>query len=376
MNILIYGSPDASPDLFHEIPTGIIDPFLYLEANGKRGATVTVLDQHKVSPYGIEILDPYDLGADELFSRGISRYEVDLELARRACEEMGVGKALIPPEFPVGLADHLRASGIELFVDPEVFVTKRRVKTQTEVEGIRRAQRAADEAMAVGARMIRDGGSTSEAVREAMQAVCDEHGCDLPDDVIVAHGTQSAVGHEAGHGPIGEGEVVIVDIWPRDRQSRCWADMTRTFIAGGMEPPDELAEYWRLTRESTARSPRSARAPTASRSSRSPASRSRTRATRRSARSRRAPSSTRATTTRSATASGSRSTSGRTSAARPTRCSRATSSRWSPAATASSWAACASRTSCSCTRTAPSCSRIFRTISRRFRRASPLACGR
>jgi Xaa-Pro aminopeptidase len=253
-NLLIFGAPESSPDLFHEIPVGIIDPFLYVEADGRRGATVTVLDKHKVEPYGIEILDPYDLGADELFSRGISRHEVELELSRRACEKMGVGSALVPPEFPVGLADHLRASGIELFVDPEVFVTRRRVKTKSEIEGIRRAQRAADEAMGVGARMIREGGTTSEAVREAMQAVCDEHGCDLPDDVIVSHGSQSAIGHESGHGPIGEGEVVIVDIWPRDRQSRCWADMTRTFIAGGMEPPEELAEYWRLTRESLDRS--------------------------------------------------------------------------------------------------------------------------
>jgi Xaa-Pro aminopeptidase len=106
--------------------------------------------------------------------------------------------------------------------------------------------------MGVGARTIREGGTSSEAVREAMQAVCDAHGCDLPDDVIVSHGPQSAIGHEEGHGPIGEGEVVIVDIWPRDRVSRCWADMTRTFVAGGGEPDAELAEYWRLCRESLA----------------------------------------------------------------------------------------------------------------------------
>ena len=87
-----------------------------------------------------------------------------------------------------------------------------------------------------------------------MQAVCDAHGCDLPDDVIVSHGPQGAIGHESGHGAIGAGEPVIVDIWPRDRVSRCWADMTRTFVAGGGEPPDELAEYWRLTRESLERS--------------------------------------------------------------------------------------------------------------------------
>ena len=86
-------------------------------------------------------------------------------MSRRACEGMGVGRAIMPPEFPVGVADHLRADGIELVVDPEVFVTKRRVKTQAEIEGIRRAQRAADRRWRVGARMIRDGRDSSEDVR-------------------------------------------------------------------------------------------------------------------------------------------------------------------------------------------------------------------
>ena len=42
----------------------------------------------------------------------------------------------------------------------------------------------------------------------------------------------------------------MVDIWPRDKASRCYADMTRTFVAGGGEPPAELAEFWKLTRDS------------------------------------------------------------------------------------------------------------------------------
>jgi Xaa-Pro aminopeptidase len=253
---LIYGSPDVSPDLFHEIPTPIIDPFLYLESNGTRAATVTMLDEHKVSPYGIEIVDPYELGIDELLDSGVSRHEVEMELCRRACERYGVTQALVPSEFPVGLADHLRAGGIELTVDPEAFVTRRRAKTEAEVAGIRRAQAAADAAMAVGAELIHElrAGLTSEEVRAAMQALCDERGCDLPDDAIVSHGPQSAIGHEQGHGEIGAGEVVIVDIWPRDRASRCWADMTRSFIAGGVEPPAELAQWWALTKESLERS--------------------------------------------------------------------------------------------------------------------------
>ncbi len=248
--LLIYGSPEHSADLFHAVPAGIIDPFLYIEADGTRAATITVLDAHKVEPWGIDALDPWELGADELLSRGISRHEVELEFSRRACEKVGVTSAVVPSEFPVGIADHLRGNGIEIVVDPEAFVAKRRVKTEAELEGIRRAQRAADASMAVAARMLREGGTSSEEVREAMQAVSDELGCDLPDDVIVAHGPQSAIGHESGHGPVGEGEVVIVDIWPRDRVSRCWADMTRTFVAGGMDPTEELLTYWRLTRES------------------------------------------------------------------------------------------------------------------------------
>jgi Xaa-Pro aminopeptidase len=98
-------------------------------------------------------------------------------------------------------------------------------------------------------RALRDG-QRSEDVRTAMQAACAERGCDLPDDVIVAHGAQSAIGHASAHGEIARGEPVVVDIWPRDRATRCWSDMTRTFVAGGGEPDAELAEYWRLCRES------------------------------------------------------------------------------------------------------------------------------
>ena len=251
-DVLIYGAPEASPDLFHAIPVGIGDPFLYAEVDGRRIATPSVLDADKVAALGVEILDPSTLGADALFGQGLGRHEVSLEVALRACREIGLARAVVPPEFPLAVADHLRAGGIVLDVDPEVFITRRRHKTDAQLDGIRRAQKAADAAMGVAATLIRElrPGLTSEAVRDAMTAVCDEHGCDLPGDVIVAHGAQSADGHESGFGALAAGEPVVVDIWPRDRASRCWADMTRTFAAGGGEPDAELAEYWRLTRES------------------------------------------------------------------------------------------------------------------------------
>jgi Xaa-Pro aminopeptidase len=214
-----------------------------------------VLDAQKVVESGVEVIDPITLGSDELVEAGLSRLDIDAEVSLRAAKALGITQATVPPEFPLFVADHLRANGMEVTVDEDEFMRRRRVKSEAELEGIRRAQKAADAAMGVARSLIHElrDGLTSEEVRAAMQSVAEEHGCELSDDAIVSHGAQSAIGHEAGSGPIAAGEPVVVDIWPRDRVSRCWADMTRTFVAGGGEPPEELAEYWRLTKDSLER---------------------------------------------------------------------------------------------------------------------------
>jgi Xaa-Pro aminopeptidase len=250
--LLLYGSPELDADLFGAVPAGITDAFLYVEAGDRRVAVVSVLDADNARAAGADVLDPVALGSDELFARGLGPAEAEVELCLRACRELGVEAAVVPFAFPVAVADALRAGGVTLRVDQEAFVARRRVKTPGQLAGIRRAQAAADAAMGVAAALVHElrPGLTSEDVRTAMRVASEERGCELAHDVIVSHGAQAAVGHESGHGEIGAGEPVIVDIWPRDRASRCWADMTRTFLAGGGEPPAELAEFWRLCRAS------------------------------------------------------------------------------------------------------------------------------
>jgi Xaa-Pro aminopeptidase len=154
----------------------------------------------------------------------------------------------VPAEFPIELADRLRARGVEVRADHEEFARRRRSKNSAEIAGVRRAQAAADAAMAHAASLLREGGAlTSESVRNEMIAVCREHGATLPADVIVASGAAGAIGHDSGSGPLREGESIIIDIWPMDDESACYADMTRTFVMG--EIPDELAEWHRLTLE-------------------------------------------------------------------------------------------------------------------------------
>jgi Xaa-Pro aminopeptidase len=251
-SLLIYGSPELDADLFGAVPAGITDPFLYVESGERRVAVVSVLDADNARAAGVDVLDPVALGADDLFAQGLGIAEAEVELCLRACRELGVDAAVVPFAFPVAVADHLRAGGVGLRVDQEAFVARRRVKTPGQLAGIRRAQAAADAAMGVAAALVHElrPGLTSEDVRAAMRGACEQRGCELAGDVIVSHGAQAAIGHESGYGLIGAGEPVVIDIWPRDRPSRCWADMTRTFVAGGGEPPAELAEFWTLCRTS------------------------------------------------------------------------------------------------------------------------------
>lgn len=248
--VLLHAAPERSADLFHVIPAAIGDAFTYLErdAGGRRLAVVSVLDRDAVAAAGVEVVDPSGLGRDELTAQGVAPLAADAELALRLVRAEGIEAAIVPPDFPLWVADHLRAAGIALTVDADAFMARRRAKSAAQLAGIRRAQAAADAAMAVARDMVHElpDGLSSEAVREAMQAACAQRGCDLGDDVVVAAGAQSALGHESGSGPIAAGVAVIVDLWPRDRASRCWADMTRTFVAGGGEPPAELATAWRL----------------------------------------------------------------------------------------------------------------------------------
>ena len=79
----------------------------------------------------------------------------------------------------------------------------------------------------------------AEQVRAALRAACADRGAPCPPDVTVAS-VWNGFGHEPGSGPLPAGLPIQVDLWPRDEDTACWADMTRTFIVG--DPAPEHAE--------------------------------------------------------------------------------------------------------------------------------------
>jgi Xaa-Pro aminopeptidase len=260
--VLIFGDTVRSPAMRHELPLSVGDPFLYLETDGRRAVVTNALEVDRIAKAApdVERLLINELGMDELIAEGRARPDIEREVCVRAVAELGIRSAVVPPEFPLALADRLRAEGIELSPDDEEFDARRRRKTTAEMAGIRRATEAGLSGLAEGARMLReariDGNLlvldgdvlTSEAVRGRIREVCARAGAPAPEDVIVASMRPGDdVGHESGSGPLPAHAAICIDLWPQDEESGCWADMTRTFVRGDVS--DAVAELHALVPE-------------------------------------------------------------------------------------------------------------------------------
>jgi len=258
-DVLIYADTFRSADMRHAIPLGVPDPILYAEAGGTKHVFTHSMEAPRLRALGlfeVHLSDEY--GLDELIGSRKTSREIRAELAVREVASLGIKQATVPENFPVWLADRLRAEGIEIEPDQEVFDDRRRSKTEAQLAGMRRAQRAAEAAMDTCRDLLRrseisddnlllDGEVlTVERVKAAMSQTFAAHDT-TSEEYIVAPGAQGAVGHDMGSGPIPPHTPLVVDIFPRDNASGVYTDMTRTFVVGDVA--DDVKEWHRLCKE-------------------------------------------------------------------------------------------------------------------------------
>jgi len=88
-NVLILGDSTRSPEMRHEVPLAIPDPFLYAEANGRRVVVVSSLESQRVRETApeLEVIVLDALGIDELLAHD------HLELRRRLAHPLRLERA-------------------------------------------------------------------------------------------------------------------------------------------------------------------------------------------------------------------------------------------------------------------------------------------
>ena len=248
---VIHADSVRDPDLYLATGISVVDPFTYVETNGKRVIVTSELeaDAARRNSTATDVWTGTEFGARELIKGGMDWNVATLEVVRRALQKLDVSEAAVPPSFPVELADYLREHGIAVHADRAGFEMRRRVKDERALAGIRAAQKATEAAFArvvemLGAStpgadgLVLDGEPlTCERVMAGIEDVLRAHGCE-GEPPLVGAGPTGANVHEHGSGPIRPHESIIVDIFPRHTASRFFADMTRTFCFG--EAPEQL----------------------------------------------------------------------------------------------------------------------------------------
>ena len=260
-DLLLYGDTERSAALRHEIPISIGDPFLYGEVGGRAYVMTSSLERDRIAAVRPEaaLLEISDLGFHELLRSGMSRDQVFIELVSRAAEQIGVRDAIVDFDFPLGVAERLRADGIHsrcrtMRSPPGAAPKERRswpgsaALRPRQKPGSRRQPRCCGPQRRSRERCSStDEPLLAEDVRSAMRDACWQQGALLGPETIVASVWQG-FGHEPGSGPLPEGLPIQIDLWPQDEASSCWADMTRTFLVGTPRS-EEVLRQERLVRD-------------------------------------------------------------------------------------------------------------------------------
>ena len=261
-DVLIVADTIRSPELRHEVPLAVPDPFLYAEVGGKRSVVVSTLEAGRIRDLGtdLQVLTLEDVGMDELLKRGLDtlcarRCELNLS----ACRALGLEQRRDAGRLPARRCGLPPRAGDRADGRPALLrraparqdrararrYPPRLPRRRGRGRGRRRDARGAPRGRTACSTL--DGEPlTCERIKLEVERAFGEHGA-AAEEFTVSHGAQTAVGHESGSGPIASDDVVLFDLFPRDRESACYSDFTRTFALGS--PSDELREYHRLAKE-------------------------------------------------------------------------------------------------------------------------------
>jgi Xaa-Pro aminopeptidase len=255
--LLFFGDSYRFPDIYHTIRFLAPDPQIVLERDGEIVMLTNALEEGRARKQSratrIENIDDY--GARELAATMAPITDATATLIERFLVAHQATQITVPQYFPLALADRLRAKGIDLVVI-EGLEQRRRAKRDDEVAALEATQRATEEAWQLGVDAIAqsdtrpdgtlalDGAAlTAERVRGIVEGALLERGC-AAESTIIAPGKQAADPHMIGSGPIRAHEPVVMDIFPQHKETRYYADMTRTVSKGA--PAAEIVRMYEV----------------------------------------------------------------------------------------------------------------------------------
>lgn len=248
---LIYGatcmSETINTDLFWMVRMSLPDPHFFLEFEHENGRWERMLlaGSLEFTRAKLEAKNCKVLNAEPYFKKiGERKWSL---IIKYLLEKRGLNILEVHPLTPVEVVDHLRKSGIKVLTGKLPWYENRITKTKKEISQILEVQGHMEDVLHLVQNRLRratirnglivEKGKplTSEEVRSFIELELFRRGC-ASYDTIVSSGTQSAIPHHVGKGPLRANTSIIFDIFPYSRKTGYFSDMTRTFCKGNPPP--------------------------------------------------------------------------------------------------------------------------------------------
>lgn len=240
---VIIAASESDANLYYATHFLAPDAFVFVWIGDEKVLLMSDLEVDRArSQARVDTVLPLRMYEERAKGSGVERPSV-LDAVSVFFAERGIQRIVVPGSFPIEHGDGLRARGIEVQVRREPFLEERLVKTPAEVEYIAKAMRRTEAALDAAIDAIREASVedgilrwrgtvlTSEAVKRLIGARLLDDGL-LAQHTIVACGDAACDPHHQGAGPLRADEAIIIDIFPRDEESRYFADITRTVVKG------------------------------------------------------------------------------------------------------------------------------------------------
>jgi len=222
------------------------DEFAYLQTgSGKETLFISEMERGRAE---IEARVSNIKTTQEFGYREKIKEKKDTSIAYAACiSELLFGEKVkriaVPYDFPIFYSNYLAEAGFIIVPVKSPFRKMRSLKRQEELEAIRYAQRAGEKAMEAAIALIAGAEEkegmlyfkgeilTGAKVNSAIDHTLLDFGCEA-EETIVSCGGDTANPHGTTEGPLRANAPIILDIFPRSKKKRYFADMTRTVLRG------------------------------------------------------------------------------------------------------------------------------------------------
>ncbi len=246
-DILIVASSEADSNLYYATRFIAPDDFVFMRIRGRSHLLMNDLEVDRARSQA-KVHQVHSLSKlSGAFKDKHGKRPGYLDLIEEFAKNQKALEFSVPANFPLSFADPLRKRGLKIEFKPDPFFEERVIKSKEEIKAVAKALRFTEDAVAKAIRAIKKSvirrgklylaGEvlTSEAIKKIINVSLMEDNC-IAAHSIVACGIDCVDPHNQGSGPLYANQSIIMDIFPRDSETRYFADLSRTVVRGKASP--------------------------------------------------------------------------------------------------------------------------------------------